>query len=784
MNLNQSLSFILIFFFSCAFAQPTFEWVNSMGTISSDVGKEIVVDSEGNSYVIGTFRLVADFDPGPGVLNLTAFGSKDVFVQKLDPNGNLLWVKQFGGSNEDDASSIVIDSNADIIITGEFKGTADFDPNAGTNTLTATGTYFDTFIAKLDNNGNLIWVKQLDATHHCYAEDMDVNSNNEILLTGRWFETADFNPGFDVNNLTAQGIGWDIYILKLTSNGDFVWVVPIAGTDNNYVQAIKVDLNDDLLVCGYYYETIDLNPGPGTDTHVANPNQEDMFIVKLDTDGLYLWGKNFSSGSTEISNSIEVDLNNDYYFGGYFSGSLDFDPGPGNTTLNPLNQVTDAFLLKLNSDGIFQWVKQIQGTSDGEIFSIALDNQGDVIIAGVFSQTADFNPGPPVENITSIGGRDIFFQKLSPDGSYHWTLTLGGFDDDYINSIAVRNGDIHATGVFRSTADFNPGPAEANKTSNGLDDIFVLKLGECTLSTLTLNQSNLPDLTGECLVAAPSPPKASDCLQTYDGVSDVTFPITTPGATTITWTYDDGNGNTLTQTQEVVINDVSAPLADVATLPIVTSECSVTSLIPPTASDNCAGTITATQNTSLPITASTTINWTYDDGNGNTSTQNQEVIISHIDSSITQIDAFTLGAEAIGYSYQWVDCDNDNQPISGETNQTFTATNVGNYAVEISNENCSVISDCISLLTVFIDDINTLVVSVYPNPTNGAFYITSETSNFNAIVVRNVLGQKIEEFSFNPQQSQKFELTHQSGIYFIEIVLDSKVLHTAKIIKN
>ncbi|MDG1777203.1 MAG: gliding motility-associated C-terminal domain-containing protein [Crocinitomicaceae bacterium] len=144
------------------------------------------------------------------------------------------------------------------------------------------------------------------------------------------------------------------------------------------------------------------------------------------------------------------------------------------------------------------------------------------------------------------------------------------------------------------------------------------------------NTTTLNDVSSACEVTAITVPNATDnCIGLVLGTTTTTFPITTQGTTIVTWTYDDGNGNTSTQTQNVIITDVTAPVADISTLSDITSTCQVVSLSPPSASDNCNGTILGTTTATLPITAqgTTTITWTYDDGNGNTSTQTQNIII-------------------------------------------------------------------------------------------------------------------------------------------------------------
>ncbi|MCB9197659.1 MAG: T9SS type A sorting domain-containing protein [Flavobacteriales bacterium] len=145
--------------------------------------------------------------------------------------------------------------------------------------------------------------------------------------------------------------------------------------------------------------------------------------------------------------------------------------------------------------------------------------------------------------------------------------------------------------------------------------------------------TTLSDLTGECSVAAPTAPTATDnCVGTITGVANVTFPITSQGTTVVTWTFDDGNGNSITQTQNVIIDDVTPPVADATVLTDLTDECSVTAPTAPTATDNCGGTITGVANVTFPITAqgTTLVTWTFDDGNGNSITQTQNVIIDDV----------------------------------------------------------------------------------------------------------------------------------------------------------
>ncbi|MEO9532200.1 MAG: LamG-like jellyroll fold domain-containing protein [Crocinitomicaceae bacterium] len=231
--------------------------------------------------------------------------------------------------------------------------------------------------------------------------------------------------------------------------------------------------------------------------------------------------------------------------------------------------------------------------------------------------------------------------------------------------------------------------------------------------------ATLSDVTAECSVTSLTAPTATDnCAGAITGTHNATLPITTQGTTTVTWTYDDGNGNTSTQTQDVVIDDASAPVADVATLSDITAECSVTSLTAPTATDNCAGAITGTHNATLPITAqgTTTVTWTYNDGNGNTSTQTQDVVIDDVTAPVADVATLSdITAECSVTSLTAPTAtDNCAGAITGTHNATLPITTQGTTTVtwtyDDGNGNTSTQTQ-----DVVIDDVSAPVLVACPS---------------------------------------------------------------------
>ncbi|MDD1434596.1 SBBP repeat-containing protein, partial [Dolichospermum sp. ST_sed6] len=221
--------------------------------------------------------------------------------------------------------------------------------------------------------------------------------------------------------------------------------------------------------------TIDFDLGPGT-SNVTSAGDDDVFIIKLNSDGSTAWVKRFGGTGNDFGVSIKLDSSGNIYTTGGFQGTVDFDPGTGTSNLTSAGGL-DVFISKLNSDGSFAWAKSFGGTGTDFGTSIKLDSSGNIYTTGTFQGTADFDPGNGTSNLTSAGSYDVFVSKLNSDGSFAWAKSLGGTLEDIANSITVdSSGNIYTTGYFNGTADFDPGTGTSNLTSAGYDNVFVSKL--------------------------------------------------------------------------------------------------------------------------------------------------------------------------------------------------------------------------------------------------------------------------------------------------------------------
>jgi hypothetical protein len=194
-------------------------------------------------------------------------------------------------------------------------------------------------------------------------------------------------------------------------------------------------------------------------------------------EAVYSFTKSMGSTKGDFGQSVTTDSYGNVYITGYFSGTADFDPG-ASTDNHTSNGLEDIFLTKINFDGTYGWTKTMGGTDQDFGQSVAVDGSEDVYLTGYFSSiNADFDPSAGTDNHSSAGLEDIFLTKINFDGTYGWTKTMGGTDQDFGQSVAVDGSDnVYITGYFSGTADFDPGASTDNHTSNGLEDIFLTKI--------------------------------------------------------------------------------------------------------------------------------------------------------------------------------------------------------------------------------------------------------------------------------------------------------------------
>ncbi len=407
-------------------ASGNFVWAKQIGGTTYESGVSIALDPSGNIYTTGYFDGTADFDPGPGVFNLSSAGSYDIFISKLDASGNFVWAKSIGSGAVDYSRSIVIDGIGNIFSTGYFTGSVDFDPNSGVFNLTSNGNY-DVYVFKLDAAGNFIWAKNMGGPNNDVGHAISLDGSGNAYTTGYFSTTADFDPGASSFNLTCAGTT-DVFVSKLDASGNFIWAKGLGGANSEIGTSIAVDAIGNVYTTGIFKGTADFDPGSGVFNIVSSVGSDNIFISKLDASGNFSWAKAIVGSPLSAGQSIALDGLGNVYLTGYFRGTSDFDPGLPvyNLTASGLD---DVFIEKLDATGNFVSVKVVGGPSADLGWGISIQGANYIYITGYFDMTCDFDPDAGIFNLTSAGNIDIFIAK------YFLSLNANEIDPD--NEISI-----------------------------------------------------------------------------------------------------------------------------------------------------------------------------------------------------------------------------------------------------------------------------------------------------------------------------------------------------------
>lgn len=404
-------------------ALGNFVWMKHLSGNLSSNARAITLDNLGNIYITGTFNGTLDFDPSPTAsYNLMSNNNtNDVFVLKLDSNGDFVWATKVGGTGAEVASSISVDSNQNVYYAGSFVGTVDFDPGASVNSLTTIGTIKDYFISKLNSTGNFVWAKQIrpSTNNHTIKIQNDINDN--LVIAGAFSGTVDFDPGTNIYNLISSGNnGANLFILNLNSNGNFSWAKSVAGYIETIIPSNYISLDDagNIYSTGRFTGTVDFDPSSSTYTVASSGSISNVnsFILKLNVNGDFVWVKTIGGsgiGGQGLVNSNAISVNNGKLFiSGYFRSTLDFDLTASTYTIaSSSNMTSDSYIAKYDTTGNLDYA--IAMSSYIKVNTLHSDINGHLLLAGNHNGTNDFDPSSTVFNMTSLGADDCFIYKLS-----------------------------------------------------------------------------------------------------------------------------------------------------------------------------------------------------------------------------------------------------------------------------------------------------------------------------------------------------------------------------------
>lgn len=468
---------------------PDFGWAKSIGGdgVLDDEGLATTVDTYGNSYTTGFFSGTGDFDPGSGTTTLTEAGGRDIFITKFDAAGNLVWAKAIGSTGQDVGNDITVNYAGDILVTGYFQGTVDFDP--GNSAFLTSDGGSDAFILKLDQDGNYLWAKRVGAnapaTGGAEGKSLAWDNDGNVYLAGVFTGgPIDFDPASSATHPVSSAGDYDGFILKLDELGAFVWGHTFGSTGADQALGVAVDYNRHVIVTGSYTGTVDFDPG-ASNYDLTAVGSYSAFTVKLDDTGALLWVVPFNS-SGAVGHAVSTNSYAEVIIMGVFSNVTNFDPG-GTFELTPPN-FNQTFLAKLSEQGEFIFALQTEGSGTTRAFDLYVDvyDNDNIYLAGASGGTVDYDPGPGTTTITWYDG---YILALEREGTFRWVLQTAAFN----RSIAVASGAYITAGEYSSSVDFNLDTPVETLTSVGGSDVFI-QVFQSPMGTITIDEEPDEDL--------------------------------------------------------------------------------------------------------------------------------------------------------------------------------------------------------------------------------------------------------------------------------------------------
>ncbi|GIV33789.1 MAG: hypothetical protein KatS3mg031_1324 [Chitinophagales bacterium] len=513
---------LLIFWMLISFhidspAQPPHLWIRATGTDCQARATGIAVDNNGNVFEAGYFRsTISNFDTtlyeSPFFTGLLY--RNDTYLFKYDSLGNFIWALKAENSYEDSPNGIVTDAAGNVYVSGLYYGdTLTFGGLTTTHTghlnikayllkVSPAGTpvWLRTFYAPSDPNGFLSWGMWLN--------DMTINSNQELIVTGTIRTDSSHIDGFIVKNHGVNGSHTDFFVAKFnTTTGTAIWVkqaISVNGYEN--VEQITVDGQNAIYVCGHTISNTLTMDNFTLQAASISPSNE-AFIFKLSDSGAVLWADRFGAPNSQKltqAQGITVDHSGNIYVAGEFSSTeLQFGSFllQNNNTQLLSNGSRDLFVAKYNAQGVKQWVKGITHNLNYDysesIFRLQTGADNNIYAVGMFrgqSITWDsitvFNSIPTATASSAYNRIDPFIVKFDADGIPFWIKTLHNstynhnLHDETLTRFVLDNGNnFYGAGFLLTTTlgllvdttiYFHPLPGPDNCSNSR--DAFIIKI--------------------------------------------------------------------------------------------------------------------------------------------------------------------------------------------------------------------------------------------------------------------------------------------------------------------
>jgi hypothetical protein len=379
------------------------QWTKQIGGKDQDISYDVATDQAKNVYVAGTFRDTLYF--GDVSVLHTNREKQASFILKINTDGDLIWAKKFESDVSVGIKTLTFDATNDLVISGSYEGNAVFGQGITAKALGGN----DIFIAKMASQDGIInYLKSIGGTDQEYANQHTTDQQGNIYLTGDFRQSIDLDPGIGASNFSSAGLT-DIFLLKLTSSGVFIWAKTYGGPGLDSGHSLAVDAGKNVILTGKFSDNISFDNHQKTFQSIGST---DIFLMKTNESGITLWANVYGNSGIDQGAQVITNKNGIIYLGGIFRGNVDFDPSTAFFNGNESNGGADIFVAMYNQDGSYNDHFAFGGQANEQINDVALRNNGQIISTGGYGAIVDFDPTINQINIISTGGLDAFMISI------------------------------------------------------------------------------------------------------------------------------------------------------------------------------------------------------------------------------------------------------------------------------------------------------------------------------------------------------------------------------------
>lgn len=446
----------------------TFEWARKAEASVMASVSGIVPETSG-AVVLGNFYNDIHFD------SVSLYSSaRDIFLTRFDVSGKTVWTKRFGGPYDDFGTDIRRSKDGSYYIAGSFFKQIAF----GADTLKSAGD-IDGFIAKLNNNGSVIWARRIGGTNSDYVSAVAPDEKGNAFVAGYFRDTT------TLGNIKL--VSWErslltMYLAKYDALGNCLWAKRI-GASNYQSQfesiGLDVDPKGNAYLAGVVHNKVEV------DTARINAiGTTDLFIAKFNQEGSVIWAKDIGAAASVVTaKSLRHDEHSSLYVNGYFTNAVSFDSKT--TLVSPLGY-SDVYLAKFRDNGEFVWVRNGSGRGAKTSDAMALDKAGNIYLTGSFTDTIRLANS----TLAGYGMQNVYAASYDMNGTLRWARESSPRSMIFARSVAVDgSGYIYLAGDFNDTIAFGNHDLTAMHTAQ---DIFITKLSPHSDWTMNKTSSDPP----------------------------------------------------------------------------------------------------------------------------------------------------------------------------------------------------------------------------------------------------------------------------------------------------